>query len=145
MRHTSPQLPLTAPWIAHPHAEELAIMSALLDEQPVLAELVQQDLEASCRKNAHTGRPGVTAEQTVRILVVRQLTGWTYAELAFHLADSTSYRAFCRIGALAKAPSKSAIAATVDRVRPATRATMNDRLVTSTAARKLEPARTVRM
>jgi hypothetical protein len=31
MRHLSPQLPLTAPWIAHPHANELAAMSAVLD------------------------------------------------------------------------------------------------------------------
>jgi IS5 family transposase len=77
--------------------------------------------------------------------VVRQLTGWTYAELAFHLADSATYRAFCRIGALAKAPSKSALAATVDRVRPATLATMNDLLVPSETARALDPARTVRM
>jgi transposase, IS5 family len=145
MRHSSPQLPLTAPWIAHPHADELAEMSALLDEQPVLTALIQQDLEASCPKNALTGRPGITAEQTLRIVVVRQLTGWTYAELAFHLADSASYRAFCRIGALAKAPSKSALAATVDRVRPATLATMNDLLVTSEPARALDPARTVRM
>jgi len=145
MRHTSPQLPLTAPWIAHPHTKELAAMSALLDEQPVLGELVQQDLEASCPKNAQTGRPGITAEQTVRIMVVRQLTGWTYAELAFHLADSASYRAFCRIGALATAPSKSALAATVDRIRPATLATMNDLLVTSEIARACESARTVRM
>ena len=145
MRHTSLQLPLTTPWIAHPHATELAAMSALLDEQPVLTELVQQDLAASCPKNAQTGRPGLTAEQTLRSLVVRQLTGWTYAELAFHLADSVSYRAFCRIGALSKAPSKSALADTIDRVRPATLATMNDLLVTSEPARALDPARTVRM
>jgi IS5 family transposase len=82
-------------------------MSALLDEQPVPTELVQQDLEASCPKNPKTGCPGLTAEQTARLMVVRQLTGRTYAELAFHLADSASYRAFCRIGTLAKAPSKS--------------------------------------
>lgn len=145
MRHTSPQLPLSTPWIAHPHAKELAAMSALLDEQPVLTELIQQDLEASCPKNAQTGRPGLTAEQTLRIVVVRQLAGWTYAELAFHLADSASYRAFCRIGALSKAPSKSALAATVDRIRPATLATMNDLLVTSETARAIDPARTVRM
>jgi transposase, IS5 family len=145
MRHISPQLPLTAPWIAHPHAKELAAMSALLDEQPVLTELVQQDLEACCPKNAETGRPGLTAEQTLRSVVVRQLTGWTYAELAFHLADSTSYRAFCRIGALAKAPSKSALADAVARVQPATLATMNDLLVTSETARAVDPARTVRM
>ena len=80
MRHTSPQLPLVAPWIAHPHAVELAAMSALLDEQPVLSALVQQDLEAGCATNAHTGRPGLTGEQTLRLLLVRQLTGWTYAE-----------------------------------------------------------------
>jgi IS5 family transposase len=145
MRHKSPQLPLTAPWIAHPHAKELAVISALLDEQPVLTELVQQDLEASCPRNAQTGRPGLTAEQTLRSVVVRQLTGWTYAELSFHLADSASYRAFCRIGALSKAPSRSALAAAVDRVRPATLATMNDLLVTSETARAVDSARTVRM
>lgn len=59
MRHTSPQLPLTAPWIAHAHATELAAMSGLLDEQPVLTELVQQDLEASCPQHAQTGRSGL--------------------------------------------------------------------------------------
>lgn len=117
MRHMSPQLPLTAPWIDHPHAHDISAMSALLDSQPALSALVQQDLEAQCRKNSGTGRPGLTGEQTLRLLLVRQLTGWTYSELAFHLADSVSYRAFCRLGALTATPSKSALAATLRRVR----------------------------
>jgi len=145
MRHLSPQLPLTAPWIAHPHARELAAMSALLDEQPALSARVQQDLEAGCPTNARTGRPGLSGEQTLRLLVVRQLTGWTYAELAFHLADSATYRAFCRVSALVATPSKSALAATLRRVTPRTLAALNDPLVTSAAARAVEPARTVRM
>ncbi|MEK7349204.1 MAG: ISNCY family transposase [Candidatus Eisenbacteria bacterium] len=145
MRHLTPQLPLTAPWIGHEHAAELAAMSALLDEQPVLGRLIQQDLEAGCARNPRTGRPGLTGEQTLRILVVRQLTGWTYAELAFHLADSATYRAFGRLGALTATPSKSALAATLRRVRPATLATLNQQLVTSAVARVVEPARTVRM
>lgn len=145
MRHMSPQLPLTAPWIAHPHAAELAAMSALLDEQPALSQLIQQDLDAGCAKNPRTGRPGLTGAQTLRILVVRQLTGWTYAEVAFHLLDSATYRTFCRINALTEAPSKSALAATLRRVRPETLAQMNDQLVTSPVARAVEPARTVRM
>ena len=145
MRHRSPQLPLTAPWIHHAHATELAAMSAVLDEQLALAALIQQDLEAACPKNPHTGRPGLTGEQALRILLLRQLTGWTYAELAFHLADSMTYRTFCRLSALTPPPSKSALAATLDRVRPATLATMNDQLVTSAPARAVEPARTVRM
>lgn len=145
MRHSSPQLPLTAPWIAHPHATELAAMSALLDEQPALSARVQQDLEAGCPTNARTGRPGLSGEQTLRLLIVRQVTGWTYAELAFHLADSLTYRAFCRVSAFAATPSKSALAATLRRVSPRTLAALNDQLVTGAAARAVEPAQTVRM
>ncbi|HJS42966.1 MAG TPA: ISNCY family transposase [Gemmatimonadales bacterium] len=145
MRHASPQLPLTAPWIDHPHAHELAAMSALLDEQPDLARGVQQDLEQRCAKNPRTGHPGLTGDQTLRLLLLRQLTGWTYAELAFHVADSASYSAFARLGPLQSPPSKSALADNIRRVRPETLAALNDRLVTSPTARALEPARTVRM
>ena len=145
MRHTSLQLPLTAPWILHPHAVELAAMSALLDEQPALSAGVQQDLDAGCPANARTGRPGLSGEQTLRLLIVRQLTGWTYAELAFHLADSLTYRAFRRVSALVAPPSKSALAATLRRVSAATLAALNDALVTSPAARVVERGRTVRM
>lgn len=145
MRHSSLQLPLTAPWIAHPHAAELAAMSALLDAQPALSARVQQDLDAGCPTNAHTGRPGLSGDQTLRVLVVRQLTGWTYAELAFHLLDSLTYRAFCRFGALEPTPSKSALAATLHRVSPRTLAALNDQLVTSVPVRAVEPAQTVRM
>ena len=75
MRHSSPQLPLTAPWIHHAHAEELAAMSGLLDAQAALAQRVLQDLEAGCAKNPRTGRPGLTGDQALRVLVLRQLTG----------------------------------------------------------------------
>lgn len=145
MRHDSSQLPLTAPWIDHPHATELAALSALLDEQPALARHVQQDLDAGCPKNPRTGRRGLTGEQTLRILILRQLTGWTFAELAFHLADSLTYRAFARLGALTRPLSRSAVADTLRRVRPATLQQLNDRLVTGAAARAVEPAQTVRM
>src|SRR5687768_916864 len=145
MRHLSPQLPLTAPWIAHRHATELSAMSAVLDEQPALARLSQQDVEAGCPTNPHTGRRGLTGEQTLRVLVLRQLTEWTYEELAFHLMDSATYRALCRLGALTPAPSKSALAGTLRRITPATLAQMTDCLVTGAAARAIDPARTVRM
>lgn len=75
MRRESPQLPLVAPSIAHADATDLAAMSAVLHEQPALGALVQQDLEAGCPKNARPGRPGLSGEQTLRLLLVRQLTG----------------------------------------------------------------------
>lgn len=144
MRHSA-QLALTAPWIGHVHATELAAISALLDEEAGFAALVQQDLEAACRKNPGTGRPGLTGEQVLRMAVSRQLNDWTYAELAFHLADSVSYRTFCRVETLKAPPSKSAIAANIRSVRPRTLSALNDLLVTSAAARAVESGQTVRI
>ena len=144
MRHSN-QLALTAPWIGHEHATELATISDLLDAQPRLAALVQQDLLAACRTNPRTGRAGLTGDQVLRMLVARQLNGWTYAELAFHLADSGSYQTFCRVSGFGPAPSKSALAANLRRVRPETLATLNDLLVTGNAARAVETGRAVRI
>lgn len=144
MRH-SEQLSLTAPWIGHVHATELAAISELLDAQPHLAALVEQALVRRCPKNARTGRRGLTGDQVVRLALARQWNNWTYEELAFHLADSASYRTFCRVSALAAAPSKSAVAANLRALQPHTLAALNDCLVTSPAARAIEPGRTVRI
>lgn len=144
MRHLE-QLTLTAPWIAHEHASELATISELLDAQPRLAALVQQDLLAACPHNPRTGRAGLTGDQVLRMLLARQLNGWTYAELAFHLADSGSYRTFCRVGGFGPAPSKSALAANLRRVRPQTLDTLNALVVTGDAARAVETGRVVRI
>ena len=144
MRHLE-QLALTAPWIDHEHASELATISQLLDAQPRLAALIQQDLLAACPRNPRTGRAGLTGDQVLRMLLARQLHGWTYAELAFHLADSGSYRTFCRVSGFGPAPSKSALAANLRRVRPQTLATLNARLLTGAAARAVETGRRVRI
>lgn len=144
MRH-SEQLSLTAPWIGHVHAVELAAISELLDSEARIAALVEQDLLRSCRKNAHTGRPGLTGDQVIRIALVRQMNSWTYAELAFHLADSASYRTFCRVGSLSGTPSKSAVAANLRKLRPDTLHAIHQLLLTSPAALVLERGRTVRI
>lgn len=144
MRH-SDQLPLTAPWLGHEHTAELAAISELLDLEPRLAKRIQQDLERVCPMNPRTGRPGLTGDQVLRIAVARQLNGWTYAELAFHLADSQSYRTFCRLGPFDPAPSTSALAANLGRLRPETLITLNDRLVTSAAAQVVESGECVRI
>lgn len=144
MRH-SEQLSLTAPWIGHVHAVELAAISEILDSETRIAALVEQDLLRGCRKNAHTGRPGLTGDQVIRIALVRQMNGWTYAELAFHLADSASYGAFCRVGAFSGTPSKSAVAANLRKLRPHTLHEINQLIVLSAATLGIERGRTVRI
>jgi IS5 family transposase len=144
MRH-SVQLPLTAPWIGHDHAAELTAISALLDQEPRIAWLVEQDLLRRCAKNPLTGRAGLTGDQVIRMALSRQMNTWTYAELVFHLADSASYRTFCRVSPLTRPPSKSTVAANLRSLRPTTLAAINAMVVTGVAARRIESGRTVRI
>jgi transposase, IS5 family len=84
-------------WLDLEHAKELGAMPRVLDDNPKIAELVWQDLQAaSGSKQTTRGAGGLSAEQVVRILIVKQMNGFSYRELAFHLADPRSYQTFCR-------------------------------------------------
>jgi IS5 family transposase len=112
------QLPLAANPIPHVHAQELATMSSVLDQLPELVELVHKDLvpRGISRKK---GRDGMTAEQVLRAMLIKQMNGFGYLELAFHLADSQSYSTFCRLQP-GVSPKKSALQSNIKRVRPQT-------------------------
>lgn len=113
------QLPLSLGWIDHPHARELDKISQVLDENSGLAALVEQDLVRGV-KNPHTGSRGMSGDQVLRVLVLKQMNDFSYEELEFHLKDSATYRTFCRIGALEDAPAKSTLAENLKKVRPQT-------------------------
>lgn len=117
-------------WLDLDHAKELEAMSRVLNDHPKIAELVWQDLcAASGSKSATRGAGGLSGEQVLRILVVKQMNGFSYRELAFHLADSRSYRSFCRLGITDKAPTKSSLNANLKALRPATLEAINRMLV----------------
>jgi len=112
------QLPLMQPFISHDHGRELAEMDAILDNLRDVLSAVQRDLAG--RTSPRRGREGMTAEQVLRVLIIKQLNGYTYDELSFHLCDSTCYRAFCRMGILDKAPSRSTLQENIKRLQPKT-------------------------
>src|SRR3712207_3450609 len=111
------QLPLLPAWIDHPHARELEVISRILDEESEVAKLIEQDLVRGVR-NPHTGSAGMNGDQVLRVLVMKQMNRCSYEGLHFHLMDSSSFRTFCRIGALEEVPSRSTLAANVKKVRP---------------------------
>ena len=121
------QLPLMQGFIEHEHAQELAGMSAALDQCSDVLERVERDLLRG--RDPLLGRPGLSADQVVRALVVKQLNGFSYEELAFHLADSTCYRRFCRIGGLEEPPSKSTLQENIKRLTAETLEAINRRLL----------------
>jgi transposase, IS5 family len=138
------QLSLDQPWIAHPHAKELEAISRLLDENPAMAEAVAQDLVRDL-KNPESGAPGMSGDQVLRVMLLKQMKGFSYEALHFHLMDSATYRTFCRIGVMEDVPGRSTVAENVKKVRAETLEQVN-RLLLSVAKRKgVERGRKVRI
>lgn len=135
---------LTPAPIAHEHAFEFEAIGKILDEKPEILALVLGDLVRGV--SAENGRPGLTAEQTLRALIVKQMNGFSYVELAFHLADSRTYRGFCRLPAFSdETPSDTALQSSIRRLKPETLAAIS-RLVVGTAKEDgIEDGRTVRV
>jgi IS5 family transposase len=139
------QYSLRENWLDLEHAQELQAMSLLLDEHPKIAELVLQDLRGgSGLLSATGGAEGLSAEQVLRVLLVKQMNGFSYRELAFHLSDSRSYQTFCRFGVTDKVPTKSSLNANLKKLQPATLEAINRLLVGAAKQKKVEMGRTVR-
>lgn len=90
----------------HDIGKELAAFSEILDATPKMLDLVYADLTRVARKD--TGREGMTAEQVLRCVALKQYRNLSYEELAFHLEDSKSFRAFARLE-MGQYPSSSSL------------------------------------
>lgn len=130
---------LAEPWLDVPHAKELKAVSDLLDAHPTIGEMVAQDLGRG------RGRPGMTGDQAFRVLVVKQLNGFSYEQLAFHLADSQTYRRFCGIGFTDSIPKKSTLAENLKRIKSDTLEAIARDVVLIATDRGIEKGRKVRV
>ena len=79
----------------HEIGRELKAMSQWLDEHRELNGLAAEDLRRQGVKE--TGRQGLPAESVLRCGLLKQHRQLSYEELAFHLEDSASFRAFARL------------------------------------------------
>lgn len=138
------QLSLTRSPIDHPHATELDKISEILSANPRMALLVAQDLVRGVR-NPHTGARGLTGDQVLRMLIVKQMTSFSYEELGFHLADSVTYRAFCGFGPLDATPSRSTLAENIKKIRPRTLEKIHRRLIRYAVGLGVESGRRTRI
>lgn len=136
------QLVLTLDQIGHQHAQELKLMSDILDHLPVILDLVMRDLcgEAGA---ARTGRNGMTAEQVLRALVIKQMHSLSYDDLAFHLTDSSSFRAFVRVGS-GTGFGKSALQENISKLGRGTLEEINRHLVSHAVKSGAECGRKIR-
>jgi transposase, IS5 family len=142
-RSVRDQLPLVPAPFGHHHIRELAAVRAILDAHPEFARWVQADLLAG-GIDADRGRDGMSGEQVLRALVIKQANGFSYEQLAFHLADSQSYRAFCLIGFAEKPRKKSTLQRNIKLVRPETLERVNRALVHYAQGQGIEDGKRLR-
>src|SRR5258708_11705440 len=139
------QMNLAPEWLAFDHAQELQAIAGLLEANPTAAVLVWQDLVAAGLASdlQQRGPDGLSGDQVLRALIIKQLNGYSYRELAFHLADSQTYRRFCELGWLQTA-SKSALALCIKAVRADTLERINHVFVQAAARLKIEDGKKMR-
>ena len=126
----------------HEIGRELKAMSAWLDEHRALLGLVAADLRRHGVKE--TGRHGLPAESVLRCAVLKQYRQLSYQELAFHLEDSASFRAFARLP-WSWTPRKSVLHKTISALRAETWEAINRTLLSSAKKAQLERGRVVRL
>ena len=126
----------------HEIGRELKAMSEWLDAHRALLGLVAEDLRRDGVRA--TGRRGLPAEAVLRCALLKQYRQLSYEELAFHLEDSASFRAFARLP-FAWSPKKSVLQKTISAIRAETWEAINRTLLASARHDKLEEGRVVRL
>jgi IS5 family transposase len=120
---------------------DLAALDRLLAE-PRLLGPIEQAWERAARGH---GRPTIPMTSFVRLMVIKQRTGWGYETLVREVSDSLHLRRFCLLPLIARVPDESTVRKLVRRLGPEVVAELT-RVVIGTAQRETRfVARAVRI
>ena len=85
--------------------KELAVLDRLLADSRLLAP-IEQAWEQTARDH---GRPTIPMASFVRLMVVKQRTGWGYETLVREVSDSLHLRRFCLLALTERVPEESTV------------------------------------
>jgi len=138
------QLFLTPAKVACDRSQELEEMGRILEEVKGLSGVYQQILrDINGEKKRTTGREGVTAEQVLKLGLLRKRHGLTYREMATATQDSLSMRRFLNLPP-EKGLSRSAIQNNLKKVKDTTWEQANTCLLKYAREQKIETGQVVR-
>jgi transposase, IS5 family len=126
----------------HEIGRELLAISQWLDRHRQLLSLIAADLRHDGLRQ--TGRHGLSAEAVLRCGLLKQYRQLSYEELAFHVQDSASFRAFARLP-IGWCPKKSVLHKTISAVRAATWEQINRVLLAGAKDAKVESGAVIRL
>ena len=138
------QMPLMAHITDHSQAQELAMISEIIDTNDTICSYILQDLNRGKVEAQRSGAKGMSAEQVLRCTIVKILFGFSYEELAFHIVDSQCLRWFCRIGIADEGFKKSALNRNIKAITDQTWEMINREILGFAKQENIEKGRSVR-
>ena len=121
---------------------ELKKMDAYLEDEK-LFRLIRGDLAKRYPKTRETGRHSTPVEVVLRMLVVKRLYGYSYAETERVVRDSLSLRQFCRVF-LHDVPDEKTLIRWAHVIQPKTLEKFNERIMQLAIERKVTKGRKLR-
>jgi transposase, IS5 family len=121
----------------------LAHLDRLLDDDDLFRG-VKADLARRAPQSLTRGRGSTPVEVILRMLVVRRLYGWSYAETEHFVADSLILRQFCRLY-LEAVPDDTTLIRWAKLIEPATLEKLNERVVALARQAKVTRGRKLRV
>jgi transposase, IS5 family len=94
--------------------EDLAVLDRLLADRLLLVP-IQRAWEQTARDH---GRPTIPMASFVRLMVIKQRTGWGYQTLVREVSDSLHLRRFCLLPLTQRVPDESTVRKLVRRLGP---------------------------
>jgi transposase, IS5 family len=98
---------------------DLARLDVLLGD-PALLRPIAAHWERQAAQAIERGRPSIPMSTYVRLMVVKQRTGWGYETLVREVSDSLRLRRFCLIALDARVPDESTVRKLTRRLGPET-------------------------
>jgi IS5 family transposase len=138
------QMPLMAHITDHPQAQELEMISKIIDANFTICNYILQDLCKGKVEAQRAGAKGMSADQVLRCAIVKTLFEFSYEELAFHIVDSHSLRWFSRIGIAEEGFRKSALNRNIKAITDQTWEIINHQILGYAEQQGIEKARKVR-
>lgn len=87
---------IMVPQLSHAIEPVIVQLNDLLDDDAIF-QYVKADLSKRYPHTTTTGRPSTPVEVILRMLLIKHLYGWSYAQTEQWVSDSLVLRDFCRI------------------------------------------------
>jgi len=127
---------------------DLAVIDRVLDDPAVLAPVValwEREARPGERSSVGHGRPTIAMATYVRLMVIKQRTGWGYETLVREVSDSLHLRRFCRVALDGRVPDESTVRKLTRRLGPEVVAQMTRAVIVKATRETRFVARAVRI